>query len=116
MRRVLLVDDDRSVRGILRLFLEEAGYEVIEASDGRDALRHAEIADVLVTDMVMPENEGIELIRTCRKLHPSLPIVAISGASFGRSYLDVAAHLGAVRTLAKPISREALLSAVSAAV
>ena len=84
----------------------------MEARDGTDALAHAGIADVLLTDMVMPEKEGVELIRICRRLYPRLRIVAISGASFRQSYLTVAAHLGAHRTLPKPISRNELISAV----
>ena len=112
MSCVLLVDDDPAVRGLLRLFLEEAGYSVLEAKEGSEALQFLDIADVVVTDMVMPDKEGIEVIRICRRLRPKLPVIAISGAAFGESYLAIATHLGVGQALQKPISRETLLNSV----
>src|SRR5271163_3823947 len=79
--RVLVADDDTAVRGFLRTVLEDAGYEVAEASDGRQAERGAldPGIDLLIVDLVMPNQEGIETIRDLRSRRPNLPILAISG-------------------------------------
>jgi DNA-binding response OmpR family regulator len=112
--RVLIADDDDAVRGFLRAVLEDAGYQVAEASDGRQAERDALEAgiDLLIIDLVMPNQEGIETISDLRRRRPSLPILAISGAGDVATYLNVAKLLGAEECLAKPISPATLLSAV----
>jgi PAS domain S-box-containing protein len=111
--RILVVDDEPAVRSFLRLALESAGYSVEEASNGKDAIawigRGA--PDLVITDLVMPEKEGIETIETLRRSHPKLPILAISGA-WGGSYLKIAAHLGANAVLSKPVNPEELVSQV----
>lgn len=112
--RVLVADDDTAVRRFLCTVLEDAGYEVTEASDGRQAERSAldPGTDLLVIDLVMPNQEGIETIRGLRVRRPSLPILAISGAGDIMTYLNVAKLLGAEECLAKPISPAMLLKAV----
>jgi hypothetical protein len=111
--RILVVDDEESVRTLFRLTLAGAGYRVVEATNGKQALAIARARhfDLLVTDLVMPEREGIETIRTLRKEQPDLKIVAVSGA-FGGMFLEVAKSIGANATLAKPISSDALLATV----
>jgi DNA-binding response OmpR family regulator len=112
--RILVVDDEAGVRGFLRKVLEDDGYEVIEAGDGKQALRQARAAhvDLVITDLVMPELEGIETIRALRREVPGVRIIAISGA-FGGQYLTMAQKLGAAAVLNKPVSAELLLATVA---
>jgi hypothetical protein len=110
---VLVVDDDDSIRNLFQIVLTGGGYEVVAARNGREALvlLRERRFNVLVTDLVMPEGEGIETIRTLRKEQPDLKIVAVSGA-FGGMYLKVAKALGANATLMKPVPPDVLLATV----
>lgn len=116
MAKLLLVDDDEDVRYALGKYLRRAGNEVVEAGDGKVALSLLEndTFDVLVTDIVMPEADGIELLLTVRQRMPDLPVIAISGG--GRlgsfDYLPTAAGLGAKVVLHKPIDPDILLASV----
>jgi CheY-like chemotaxis protein len=114
---ILVVEDDDLVRAFILRVLEREGYALASAPNGVDGLRQCrEVAPALViTDIVMPDMEGLEMIRELRKVDPSLPVLAISGGGRGdpRMYLDMARHLGARATLAKPFDREALLGAVA---
>jgi CheY-like chemotaxis protein len=94
--------------------LEGRGYEVVQASDGGEVLRMKELssADLLITDIVMPNVEGTELIMRLRSKRPELPILALSGHATTGVYLDVASKLGAQKTLAKPFPSSALIEAV----
>ncbi len=100
---ILVVDDDAAVRRALRDVLEKAGYEVREAANGRIALEEhrRSAADVLITDIFMPEQEGVETIGAVRRSYPDLKIVAMSGAA-GAGFLEVARLMGAHATLSKP--------------
>lgn len=111
--RVLVADDEEAVRLYMRSVLEDAGYTVREAADGRAAMRalEAEPAEVLITDLVMPDQEGIETIRLARKAFPQLRIIAISGAFFGQ-FLKMAELLGANAVLPKPLSQAAMLDTI----
>ena len=116
-QHILLVDDDEAVRSVLRRGLVRAGYEVREAGDGRAALKllASAPADLVITDLVMPEMEGIEFILALRKTHPKLPVIAMSGG--GRAvgpdnYLKIARACGAMKILAKPFETEQLLTAM----
>ncbi len=112
-RKVLVVDDERAVRDTLAAQLLESGFDVHTAEDGQEArtiIRRFPI-DLMLTDLVMPSEEGIELIRDLRKRHPRLKIVAMSGA-FGAEVLDAAQRLGADAALAKPIRTDALRSCI----
>ncbi len=113
---ILVVDDDASVRGLFQQVLAGAGYEVVVARDGAEALKkvHEERFDLLLTDLVMPEQEGLEIIGILRKERPDLKVVAVSGA-FGGTFLKAAQLLGASATLLKPVSPNQLLAAVQAA-
>jgi CheY-like chemotaxis protein len=111
---VLVVDDDEAVRKVLRYMLEGGGYRVLEAGDGRQALakvRGEEVALVL-TDLVMPEQEGFETIQVIRREWPSIKVIAMSGA-FGGEFLHVAKLLGAHSTLQKPLRAAIVLGAVA---
>ena len=108
-----MVDDEAKIRGLLRHFLKAAGYEVLEAADGRQAVTQAEThhVDLMIIDLIMPEQEGIETIRLLHKQQPNLKIIGMSGA-MDPVYLELANGLGAQATLAKPFNNEQLLETV----
>ncbi|MCX6627029.1 MAG: response regulator, partial [Candidatus Solibacter sp.] len=112
--RILVADDEAGVRGLLRKVLEQAGYEVLEATDGKQVLRQvlALPVDLVITDLVMPEQEGIETIQALRREAPGVGIIAISGAFEGR-LLKAARLLGADAALSKPVAAELLLASVA---
>jgi CheY-like chemotaxis protein len=114
MTSILVVDDEAAVRRLLAGMLERAGYEVREAADGAEAVRlqTAAPADLVILDMVMPEQEGAETARALRRAQPALPLLAISGAAHAEHYLSAARMLGADAALQKPFTREALLREV----
>jgi DNA-binding NtrC family response regulator len=101
------------VRKLLRQILTGAGYIVLEAGDGRSGMSELEqhAIDLVITDLVMPEQEGLETLRHLQHTRPELPVIAISGA-FGGSFLKTARRFGAIATLPKPIEAEDLLRTV----
>ena len=107
MKKILIVDDDRQIRSMLRRLLERHGYEVREAENGLLGRETLETwpANLMICDIMMPEEEGLGTIRRVTGRHPGLKIIAISGGGLGRSgdYLELAGRLGATRTLAKPL-------------
>jgi DNA-binding response OmpR family regulator len=111
-----VIDDDPQIREMLEQLLERAEYEVLVAPDGKVALKlhQANPADLIITDIVMPEKEGLETIMEFRRTFPTVKIIAISGG--GRigptEYLHSAKLLGAHRTLSKPFEVQALLDAI----
>lgn len=113
---VLVVDDDLSYRLFMRQVLELAGFTVIVESNGRLALRWLEEQPVavLVTDLVMPEIEGLELIELVKHGFPDIRVVAVSGGGpqGGGAYLRFARLVGADATLRKPFSGSELIEAV----
>jgi DNA-binding response OmpR family regulator len=116
MASVLLVDDTPELRKTIERLLVNAGHQVTTAPNGAAALRALESGtfDVIVTDIVMPDMEGLELIRTVRKTHASLPIIAMSGGGRGSvdNYLTLASSFGAAKTLEKPFPIETLKHAI----
>ena len=113
LMRVLVVDDNPDLRSFVKIVLERAGFEAEVAADGRRALnlQRERPADVLVTDIFMPEPDGLELIQHFKSRFPGIKIVAISGGGkAGKAdYLYVAAEIGAEAVLRKPFSTEALI-------
>jgi DNA-binding response OmpR family regulator len=111
--RILVADDDEAIRKLFGSILSAAGYEVVQAEDGAQALKLIgdRPFDVLITDLVMPNREGLEIIRAIRKGRSRLKIIAVSGA-LGGSFLGVAAALGADLALAKPVGPAELVAAV----
>lgn len=119
MARVLVVDDDELLRGTVVLALERAKHTVHQADDGLKALDMLarEDVDVVVSDIVMPEVDGIGLILAMRKRHPKLKVVAMSGGGRTRNmdFLRMASALGAHVTLPKPFTPAQLIDAVEEA-
>jgi CheY-like chemotaxis protein len=112
-RRILIVDDDAAVRQVLQSILETAGHSVESATNGREAMNRIALGgiDLIITDLVMPEQEGIETIKQLRSQYPDVKVIAISGA-FGGDYLQIANFMGAHGTLVKPVRVDAVLKAV----
>jgi CheY-like chemotaxis protein len=108
--RVLLVDDDAAILGLLKQMLENSGYSVETAANGKLAMSAFERqpADVVICDLVMPEWEGLETIRRLREVDPAVRIIAMSGY-FAGQFLHTAQLLGADATLLKPVSGPELL-------
>src|ERR1700736_4518749 len=117
MSSILLVDDDDEFLAMLSKVLTHAGYQVQEASDGEQAIKFygSHPPDLVITDLVMPEKEGIQLIVELRRLNSKVKIIAISGAgqSLLDEYLNLAKVLGAQRVLAKPFSEQEILETIS---
>jgi CheY-like chemotaxis protein len=116
LRRILVVDDDQQIRFMLRMTLEREGYELEEAADGKTALAllARQSFDLVITDIIMPGKEGIQVIKEMKRDQPDLKIIAISGGGYvsASKYLDSATDFGADLTLNKPLSRADLLKAV----
>ncbi len=112
---ILVTDDDAQLRDLFRQILAANGYRVLEAGDGRQAMEllACERVDLLITDLMMPEQEGLETIRALRQQGTDLRILVISGAI--RDYLRIARFLGADAVISKPVSPGALLEAVQSA-
>ena len=118
MSKILLIDDDVELRALLKLTLERAGHSVTEANNGHQGMAYFKEspADLVITDIVMPEQEGIETIYRMQKDYPDLPIIAISAYwQKGQNYLQYAEKLGVSHALKKPIAPEALLACVDEA-
>jgi DNA-binding response OmpR family regulator len=117
MAQILMIDDDEILRRMLSLYLTRAGHEVVTAENGVKGLQAAQNRrfDLVITDLIMPEKEGLETIIALRRREPALRIIAISGGGRRRpeGYLDLARDLGAAATLAKPFSGEDLAATVN---
>lgn len=114
MATILVIDDQEPIRALLRLALEGADHDVLEASNGRLglALYRASEADLIITDIVMPEMDGLEMMLELTRNFFNVKVIAISGGLEGEVPLHVAKLLGARQTFQKPIDMETLLSAV----
>ncbi len=115
MSHLLVIDDESLVREVVAKILMAAGHQVHQATNGHQALAllRTEPIDLVITDLVMPDCDGIELIMALRHQFPALPVIAMSGAIHNAAlYLNIATNLGVRHTLAKPFGAEALLDAV----
>jgi len=116
MERILIIDDEQQIRSMLRLMLEREGYEIVEAPDGIEGIKayRQKPADLIITDLIMPNKDGIGMIIELHKEYPDVKIIAMSGGGLNKpeGYLKGAKKLGAVCTLTKPIDREKMLRAV----
>ena len=120
MESILIIDDEAQIRSMIRLILEREGYVVMEAPDGTEGIRQfrEKPTDLIITDIIMPNKDGIRTIWELKQLRPELRIIAMSGGVPGgpRSDLPLATAYGAARTLQKPFTRAELLGAVAAVI
>ncbi len=116
MPRILVVDDNDDIRSMLELLLRREGFDVASARDGEEALAlfADRAADIVITDLFMPERDGIETIVALRDRYPTAKIIAMSGwqSQRGPDYLAVAREIGAAGTLRKPFEPRELLRLV----
>ena len=116
MARILLIDDDATVRYALKQVLERAGHQVEEANDGMVGIEkyNATRPDIVVTDIIMPNQEGIETIIKLKRMAPEIAIIAMSGGgrTGNRDYLGMAEKLGAAKVMPKPFRPKELVEAV----
>jgi DNA-binding response OmpR family regulator len=117
MARILVIDDDPDIRAFLEEILKPAGHEVILAADGREGMERYRTspADLVITDLYMPNQEGLETIRELRTCFPEVAIIAMSGRTAALPMLSVAQKFGAVGVLRKPFSADELIAAVQEA-
>ena len=117
MPRILIIEDDNEVREYLESVLSRAGYEVQSASNGKEGVQlfQADPADLVVTDIIMPEKDGIEAIMDLRRANSELKVIAISGGGRAEpeNYLHSARLLGANRTMKKPFTNQEMLEAIA---
>jgi DNA-binding response OmpR family regulator len=113
---ILIVDDEAEIREMLDLMLSKAGYQVECVGNGEEAVKKFQnmCYDLLITDVVMPEKDGVAAMLELRELCPNVKIIAMSGGGVipPETYLEVAAKLGATKTFTKPLNTRELLSAV----
>lgn len=117
MTAILVVDDQKELRAVVRRVLTEAGHQVVEAEDGNAALAafRANPPVLVITDIIMPEKEGIEVIATMKRERPEVKVLAISGGGRTRvmDFLAVARKAGADAALEKPFRKSELLARVA---
>jgi DNA-binding response OmpR family regulator len=116
MHRVLIIDDEPHILLMLKKMLERSGYEVDLAAngvEGIDMFRKSN-ADLVITDIIMPEKEGLETIREMRRIKPDLKIIAMSGGGkvSADNYLEIARIFGASKIIEKPFTQKEIISAV----
>jgi CheY-like chemotaxis protein len=114
---ILVIEDDEDIRQMICDILDDDGYDTLQASNGLEGIevlrKHSDIG-IIVTDLLMPEKEGLETITEIRKDYPRLRILAISGGGIciPESYLSLAKAMGADATLSKPFGSRELLNAI----
>jgi CheY-like chemotaxis protein len=113
MAVILVIDDERDIRELLREALEGAGHRVLTAGDGRDGLRvfHANRPDLVITDIFMPKRSGIDLVLQLGRLHPPPKIIAMSGVA-GKGFLDASTEANVTRTFVKPFDVQEVVRVV----
>ena len=116
MPKILVIDDEPQIRSLIKTFLTRSGYEVDEAGDGIEGVERmkANPADLVITDLLMPKQEGLETIRQIRKDFPDVKIIAMSGGSqlTVMDFLPIAEKFGAVKVFHKPLDFTAMVDAV----
>ena len=116
MKRILVIDDDENIRNVFARYLGAQGYTIDCAANGKEGLRllEAEPPDLVVTDIMMPEADGLEVTRTMRKTHPNIPLIAISGGMHGATLdpLPMVKAFGAMKVFYKPVVLAELLASI----
>ena len=117
MANILVIDDEKLARFTLRKILEQAVHKVIEAANGTEGIKsfQTQPCDLIITDIIMPDMEGIETIVEFKRQSPQTPIIAMSGGGRTRNldFLKLAQQRGADQIIAKPFTPDELLSVVS---
>lgn len=113
MKKIVIIEDDVVIRESLKEILEMNNYEVLAIESGIEFMKRLKefVPDILITDIIMPDKDGIEIIIEAKKTYPNIRLVAISGGGRidSESYLNTAKYLGADATLKKPFSHAQLL-------
>tara|TARA_B100000315_G_scaffold86151_1_gene78984 strand:- start:223 stop:591 length:369 start_codon:yes stop_codon:yes gene_type:complete len=116
MAHILVADDQEKVRNILKSLFERDGHTVVVATNGKEALQsyQAQPAEIVVTDILMPDMEGIETIRELKRINPDVKIIAMSGGGTieANEYLKMAVLFGAKQTISKPFDVLEMLEAL----
>lgn len=116
MSGILLVEDDKELREMLKISFMRHHFNVFEAANGKEAIRHFKpsLTDIVVTDLIMPEEDGLKVIMKIRELKPSVKIIAISGGGKAGpgNYLNLAKALGANAIYSKPFSVSDLIAKI----
>ncbi len=116
MEKILIIDDEAPIRKMLKKFLEKNNYQVWEADNGKWGIESYKKnnPDLIITDLIMPEKEGLESIRKLKELNPDVKIIAISGGGITdpKMYLDLATKFGALRSFEKSVDNEMLISTI----
>jgi len=114
MARILVIDDSVAVRELLEQMLRLTGHEVAVAANGKEGLDHLRLqtAELVITDLFMPEKEGLETIQELRRDYPHIGIIAMSGEPGMPSLLGIAKRFGALKTIEKPFDRTEMMAAV----
>ena len=117
MARILVVDDESPIRDMFRRILEPEGHEVVEASNGNEALQALQETsfDLVITDINMPFKDGIETIIDLRRNYPEIKIIAISGGGAAgiENHLEIAQRIGAHEVFRKPLKLKNIADAIS---
>lgn len=118
MARILVIDDEELARYTMREILQSVGHEVTEASNGNEGikLQNEQLFDLVITDIIMPEKEGVETIIELRQAYPTLKIIGVSGGGRARNlqFLKISQQFGADKVLKKPFTYDQLLESVNA--
>lgn len=116
MPGILIVEDDKDLREMLKTSLTKRKYTVLEAGDGKEAILHFKpaIIDLVITDLLMPDEDGLKVIMKIKEIKPDIKIIAISGGGKAGpgNYLNVARALGADEVFPKPFSLYKLISKI----
>lgn len=117
MKKILVIDDERQIRILLQRVLEQAKFEVLLAANGDEGAKTQKLdpSDLVITDLIMPGKEGIELIQDFKKKYPNTPIIAMSGGGIAdaEGYLTMAKMMGAAAVIEKPVRKKTLLETVN---
>lgn len=116
-KKILIIEDDDQLQGFVQELLEDHGFEVLLAANGNEGIKVAEEQqpDLILTDLLMPEKDGVRVITEVKANHPEIPIIAMSGGQsvFSPVFLEAASTLGATKTLDKPFRNEELLQTIA---
>ncbi len=117
MSKILIIDDDVSIRKLLRAMLEKSNYEVVDAADGEEGINQFKqyLPDLVITDLIMPGKEGLETIKDLKNIDPNSKIIAISGGGTvdPDMYLKLAKSMGASHVFTKPVDSKLMLSTIA---